>query len=214
MDNKYLFFDTETTGLPKNYKAPASNTENWPRMVQLAYLLYDEQGDLLESNEFIIKPDNYIIPVEVSKIHGITQEIALEKGVDIKIVMETLKNMVEKSTTLVAHNMSFDEKIIGAEFLRKEVEHKFFERPQICTMLTSKDFCQIESGRGYKWPKLIELHEKLFESGFDGAHDALADVRACARCFFELVKRGVISYTIKRLNFKSFFGNRELKEEI
>ena len=26
----YLIFDTETTGLPKNFKAPITDTDNWP----------------------------------------------------------------------------------------------------------------------------------------------------------------------------------------
>jgi len=29
----YLFFDTETTGLPRNWKAPVTDLDNWPRMV-------------------------------------------------------------------------------------------------------------------------------------------------------------------------------------
>jgi DNA polymerase-3 subunit epsilon len=192
MDNKYLFFDTETTGLPKDYKAPASKTENWPRMVQLAYLLYNEQCDLLELGEFIIKPDNYVIPSDVSKIHGITQEIALEKGIDIKIVMETLKNMIEKSAILVAHNMSFDEKIIGAEFIRCGMEDFTATKPKICTMLKSIDICKIKNDYGYKWPKLFELHQFLFNEGFVDVHNASSDIKATAKCFWELRKRNVL----------------------
>jgi hypothetical protein len=45
---------------------------------------------------------------------------------------------------------------------------------------------------GYKWPNLTELHTYLFGKGFDGAHDAMADVKACANCFFELKKRKLI----------------------
>lgn len=189
----FLFFDTETTGLPKNWQAPLEDLENWPRLVQLAWLFADGYGKEVGSGNLIIKPEGFLIPESASAVHGITTERAEKEGISLDEALSQFSQAIEQAKIIVAHNISFDEKIIGAEFLRKKIEHKFFERPQICTMLTSKDFCRIESGRGYKWPKLIELHEKLFDSGFDGAHDALADVRACARCFFELVKKGVIS---------------------
>ena len=50
----YLIFDTETTGLPKNWRAPISDTENWPRCVQLAWQVHDEIGNLIESKSYII----------------------------------------------------------------------------------------------------------------------------------------------------------------
>lgn len=59
-------------------------------------------------------------------------------------------------------------------------------------MESSTNFCAIPSNWGLKWPTLTELHTKLFKEGFDGAHDALDDVKACARSFFELTKMGVI----------------------
>mgnify|MGYP000580039483 CR=1 FL=1 len=68
----YLIFDTETTGLPKNWRAPISDTENWPRCVQLAWQVHDEIGNLIESKSYIIKPDNFDIPYESEKIHGIS----------------------------------------------------------------------------------------------------------------------------------------------
>jgi hypothetical protein len=76
----YLFFDTETTGLPKNWKAPISDLNNWPRLVQLAYLFYDSTGNLISKGDFIIKPEGFIIPLDSSKIHGITTERALREG--------------------------------------------------------------------------------------------------------------------------------------
>jgi len=66
----YLFFDTETTGLPLNWKAPVTHVNNWPRMVQLAYLYYDTDGKMIDSGDYIIKPEGFTIPAEVSRIHG------------------------------------------------------------------------------------------------------------------------------------------------
>ena len=68
----FLTFDTETTGLPKNFNAPVSESENWPRLVQLAWQLNDNNGRLISVNSHIIKPDSYSIPYNSEKIHGIS----------------------------------------------------------------------------------------------------------------------------------------------
>ena len=83
-----LFFDTETTGLPKNWKAPVTDLDNWPRLVQLAYLVYDFDGNLIHSCNEIIKPDGFTIPTEASNVHGITTEMAKQRGSDINDVFE------------------------------------------------------------------------------------------------------------------------------
>ncbi len=117
-NNYLLFFDTETTGVPKNWKAPISDIQNWPRLVQLAWQLYDEKGYLKESKGVIIKPDNFIIPKEASNVHGITTEKAYVDGEDLVKVLCEFENKLKETNILIAHNMSFDEKIIGAEFYR------------------------------------------------------------------------------------------------
>lgn len=188
----FLFFDTETTGLPRDWQAPQATLDNWPRLVQLAWLLTDKNGQEVKSVSQIIKPEGFAIPAAAAAVHGISTERALEEGVQLNSALKKFAWAVDMAKILVAHNMSFDEKIMGAELLRKKYKHKLFERPKICTMQSSMDFCQLENEFGYKWPKLIELHQKLFDEEFDNAHDALADVRACARCFFELIKQGII----------------------
>ncbi|MCJ8276491.1 MAG: hypothetical protein MJK18_06600, partial [Bdellovibrionales bacterium] len=59
---KYLFFDTETTGLPKSYKAPYTDLENWPRVVQLSWLV-TENNKVIKESDNVIKVD-FPIPVE------------------------------------------------------------------------------------------------------------------------------------------------------
>lgn len=190
---KYLlFFDTETTGLPKNWKAPASDIKNWPRLIQFAWQLYDENGNLIQSNTSIIKPDNFVIPKEASNVHGITTEKAYVEGVDLQQVLEEFKQKLEKSNLLIAHNMSFDEKILGAEFYRLHNYDPLSELKKLCTMQLSTNICKIDGPYGYKWPKLEELHYFLFKKGFDNAHDAEADIQATADCYFEMKKRKLI----------------------
>lgn len=188
----YLFFDTETTGLPRNWKAPVSDLNNWPRLVQLAYLFYDMSGNFITGGNHIIKPVGFIIPTDASRVHGITTERALNEGKDLNTVLLEFQSLIDKSGILVAHNMSFDEKIMGAEFLRNNMPDSIATKKKICTMQSTTDFCRIPGPYGFKWPKLAELHYKLFQTGFEEAHNAAADINATAKCFWELRKLGII----------------------
>lgn len=189
----YLFFDTETTGIPKNYKAPASDARNWPRLVQIAWLVVDQNGNEHKSVERIIKPDGFSIPAEAARIHGLTNDIARQKGVELKLTLEQITTDFAQAKILIAHNMAFDEKILGAELLRMGFANQVEGMQRKCTMLASVDLCAIPGNYGNKWPKLQELHKKLFNAEFAGAHSALADVRACAKCYFELKRLGVMN---------------------
>jgi len=113
----YLFFDTETTGLPKNWKAPITDLANWPRMIQLAYFLADADGNKLAGGDYIIKPEGFTIPEEAARIHGISTERALKEGRDLPGMLLEFQAAVWRAQFLIAHNMSFDEKIVGAGYL-------------------------------------------------------------------------------------------------
>ncbi|MCB0479608.1 MAG: 3'-5' exonuclease [Crocinitomicaceae bacterium] len=189
---KILFFDTETSGLPINWKAPASDINNWPRLIQLGYIYQDEERKELKQGNYIIKPFGFTIPTEASDVHGISTEKALAEGLDLGPVLDVFHQLVSEADVLVAHNMAFDEKIMGAEFIRNGKSDIIAGKSKICTMLKSIDFCAIPGKYGYKWPKLEELHIKLFGHNFVGAHDAMADIEATERCFWELKSKGII----------------------
>ena len=182
----YLFFDTETTGLPKNYKAPVTNTDNWPRLVQIAWMTYDAEGNAIAQKEYIIKPENFTIPKAASNVHGISTEKAIAEGVDLQLVLQEFAELINKADYIVAHNISFDEKIVGAEFVRKSIKTQLFKKERLCTMQASTNYCKLPGAYGYKWPKLSELHIKLFGKDFENAHDAAADISATANCFWKL----------------------------
>ena len=188
-----LFFDTETTGLPRNYRAPVTDLKNWPRVIQVAWLMADDAGAEVKSAEDIIKPDGFTIPADAAKIHGITTDIAKERGVELKGVLEEMGADMVSAEVLIAHNVQFDEKVLGAEFLRVGAPNHIAAKPRKCTMQSSTDFCAIPGPYGNKWPKLQELYMKLFQTEFDGSHSALADVRACSKCYFELKRLGVMA---------------------
>lgn len=198
MKGRYIFFDTETTGVPKNYRAPITDLENWPRIIQMAIAVFSigESGEpeLEDEKEFLVKPDGWEIPKEKFWIdNGFDQETSLRDGVPLEMVLEYFIGWANTSDYLIAHNMDFDQKILGAEMLRHGVRSgKVLKK--MCTMKTTVDFCAIPfpDGRGFKWPKLEELHRKLFECEFDGAHQAGSDVKATAKCFWKLLRLGVI----------------------
>lgn len=188
----YLFFDTETTGLPKNWKAPVTALDNWPRMVQIAWILSDYKGNRVEEDDFIIKPENYKIPPAATEVHGISNSMARQEGRDLKTILRRFNDLVQKTDNIVAHNISFDLKIVGAELLRKKLKPHFQDKRQICTMKSTKNYCKLPGKYGYKWPNLSELHIKLFGKDFEEAHDAAVDIKATEKCFWELKKIGVL----------------------
>jgi len=188
----YLFFDTETTGLPLKWKAPTSDVDNWPRVVQLAWVAYDSGGNKENSGDVLIKPEGFTIPVDASRIHGITTERALAEGLPLETALNEFSRAVDCATCLVAHNISFDTAVLGAEYIRATGSDPLSVKKAICTKEASTDFCAIPGNYGYKWPKLSELYRTLFGTDFEDSHNARADVEATARCFWELKKRGVV----------------------
>ncbi len=191
----FLIFDTETTGLPKNYNAPLDDFNNWPRLVQIAWQIHNEKGELVEAKNFIIKPEGYEIPFNAVQVHGISTEKALTDGIELNIALKEFADAIDKVKVIAGHNIEFDLSIVGSEFLRKDIENKLFEKKHVCTKVESTEYLALPGGKGgkYKWPNLKELHTKLFNEDFQEAHNAMADVMATARCFLELVRIGIIN---------------------
>lgn len=188
----YIFVDTETTGLPIDYDSPVSNSHNWPRMVQICWLEFDEKGNEISSNDFIIKPNGYQIPLASTKIHSITNASAINNGYDLKEVLTNFSNSIKKSEIVIGHNIDFDINIIGAELYRMNMNNPFSSKRKVCTMKSTIDFCAISNYRGYKFPTLQELHYKLFKTSFTGNHNALNDIKATSKCYWELKKLALI----------------------
>ncbi|MDB3976878.1 DNA polymerase III subunit alpha [Flavobacteriaceae bacterium] len=188
----YLVFDTETTGLPRNWKAPLTDSDNWPRCIQIAWQLHDHMGRLIEHQDYLVKPTGYNIPYDAEKIHGISTELAQEKGIELPLMIEKFQQALSKTTFIVGQNVTFDLNIMGAEFLRLGMENPLPSMPLLDTCSeTTAQMCQIPGGRGgkFKLPTLTELHQFLFKKPFAQAHNATADVEATTRCFLELIRR-------------------------
>lgn len=179
-----LFFDTETTDLP-NYKSPPGPHQ--PHVVQMAALLID--GDTEKSLVTLIRPDGWKIAPEAQAVHGITQERAAAEGMPIAEAVAAFDAMLGQAKLVVAHNVKFDRLLMESEYLRL---HRPIRWPRtFCTMLTCTDIVRLPTRwGGHKWPTLDETYRHFFKRPLAGAHDALADVRACHDIFQQLVQLG------------------------
>lgn len=203
-----LVFDTETTGLPKSKVINKDVLHLWPYIVQFSYIIFDtELKTLIKIKDYIIRvPDFITISEEVSRIHGITNDISLSKGVNIVDVLNEFFADLSIVDYIVGHNVSFDLNMIRAELNRLIVNANNDEELSefqthlttinaskniYCTMKESISLCAIETkdkfGRSYnKFPKLIELYQKLFSITPNNLHNSLNDVIVCLRCFMKL----------------------------
>jgi DNA polymerase III epsilon subunit-like protein len=179
-----LVFDTETTGLPPRNVTP-DVVEAWEkcRIVQIAWNVYDAHAVLCASQCFYIVPDGFEIPEIATRIHGITTDMARERGVAWSHVLEELRKVLPRVGTIVAHNMSFDDQVLRSELHRMK-EYAFLAQwspiPKMCTM-------RMGTLPKQKWPKLVELYERCFQRKPEGTlHRADVDVRACADIYFHL----------------------------
>lgn len=205
----YLIFDTETTGLPKSWNAPITDTDNWPRCIQIAWQLHDALGNLVEHNDFLIQPDGFNIPYDAERIHGISTELAQEQGISLEEGLELFNKALQKTKFIVGQNVGFDLNIMGCEFHRLGIESNLNKLPLLdtCTEKTAL-MCQLPGGRygKFKLPTLTELHKHLFGVDFAEAHNATADVEATTRCFLELIR--LREFTKEELDVdESYFQN-------
>lgn len=195
-----LVFDTETSG-KCDFKLPPSHPSQ-PRIVQLGAQLIDEDWKIRGELNLIIRPDGWTIPDEVVKIHGITTEIAMRYGVSIAMALAAFDRLSEAQDepVYVAHNLDFDSLLIAVEkyrlgasgdgsLIRRRIQSSGF-----CTMHAMTSICRLQGNYGgFKWPQLQEAHQHCFGSGFDGAHDAMADVRACGAVYRWLKERDKVA---------------------
>jgi len=182
-----LVFDTETTGLIK--KGVPLSDPSQPRCVQLGAILFEDEGAVLAELNLIIRPDGWTVPQVCVDVHGITTEKAQRCGVPIAFALSVFNQLSILADTMVAHNFDYDDQVLRGEFERLGKTPEFTKKANFCTMKAATDIVRIPSARGFKYPRLQETHKFLFGEEFEGAHDAMADVRACKRTFLELVKR-------------------------
>jgi len=187
-----IVIDLETTGLPPlkygKFISPEDNIEKWNnnicRIVEIAWIMYDRHGNVLKKERYIIKPDDFYVNEESTKIHGITHEQADKEGIEFGLVLSILKSDILCCETVVAHNMEFEYNVLLYEWMKEDHEtiDIWKNTNKVCTM---KDFL---ASKNIKWPKLGELYSSLCNSELVNSHSALADACACGEIYFTLIK--------------------------
>lgn len=198
-NNIYLFFDTETTGLPTRGADYKLDFDHFPRIVQIAWRLTDNNGKLMHKYDAIIRPEGYVIPDDSIVVHKITNEEAMTSGQDILSVLRHFIIDAGIAKKLIAHNINFDTSIIKSELYRLNVNEDNFcealdKEKRIDTMRSTIKFvdARYPDGKSGKWPRLEELYLKLFGEEITGAHSAVHDVENLEKCYFELVKLNIL----------------------
>lgn len=190
-----LIFDTETNGFPQNWNASLTDTENWPEIVSIAWYKIAPSGETLSQNYYIIKPGGFFISESSTNIHGISNEDAFSNGKSLNKVLNEFNTEASNCKYLVAHNIEFDYAVVYAEFIRENIgTENLSSLKQICTMKSSTNFCKIQSSRGFKYPKLPELYQKLFSTPLVVTHNAKDDAESCMKCFKELYNKKIIKF--------------------
>jgi DNA polymerase III epsilon subunit-like protein len=186
-----LFIDTETTGLPvtKNFKYyNPKNTKYYDnaRIIEIAYIIYDDNDLKIKEVTTLIKPSGFVI--ENSHIHGITTEDAIMNGLEISDVLEELyDDLFEYSINcIIAHNINFDINVILSECHRLDKDYLY------CSIIKINKECTMHLGKIYlkstKNPKLNILYEYLFNKEVTQEHRALSDTKICAACYFKMAE--------------------------
>jgi len=192
-----LFFDTETTGLTKDGKAPTDPAQPMP--VQLGMKLDAPDRKEMGAFNFLMRTEGWIVDPRATEVTGIDNAMADTYGIDLVAGMEAFFDMVEAADVIIAHNARFDVTVmrratmVYCEKVGQEYFDPFAETQVVCTMLASMNIVQARPKRNgnWKWPKLEECMKHFFGETLGGAHDALTDVRATARVFYHLVDTGV-----------------------
>jgi len=192
----FLIFDTETTGFTKYCDDNGKDLKNHNRITQLAFILCNNKGDELHKFESLVKPNGWFIPNEdFFKENNMSTDRCEKYGIPIFDALRELQEALKRCDYKVAHNISFDNRMITAEMIKSKITKELFQfKKGLCTMRSSRDFVLAKDKMNRtKAPNLQELYKYLFNDTFDGAHDALEDVRATKKCFLECLDRNIIT---------------------
>jgi len=184
-----LFFDTETSNMYQFKKPHTDPSQPW--IVQLGFIL-SERDKIYQEGNLLIYNNGRLIEPGAEAVHHISVEETERSGLSESIVMEVMIQLFKQADLIVCHNIGFDMKVLMSNISRyyHKLPNKFtLSEFHYCTMLKGTPLCKLPGKFGnYKWPKLQELHLHLFGEEFKDAHDALGDVRATRRCYYEMTK--------------------------
>ncbi|PNH02619.1 hypothetical protein TSOC_011373 [Tetrabaena socialis] len=183
-----MVIDFETTGLPgRNASYKELHTYDSARIVSVAWRVLGPAPALetVAEGYHVVRPDGYTIPGFATRIHGISTEAALAGGVPVQEALSAVMKDLQGCSTLVAHNARFDLGILSSELFRlgRHADVELVQgRAVLCTMIKGASLLGLRSVR------LAKLLMSLTGRELENAHDARADVDACAACFAALLR--------------------------
>lgn len=191
MNDYILFIDTVTSDMPSRWNAPTSKVSEWPYILQIAWILCESDGKVVQERNFYIRQKNVLISDSLTERHGITPELLEEKGESREVVLNTLgADFNLYKPLIVGHFLEFDKKMIEVGFSRETIDGKWDQLPKFCTMLYTRKTKDVFGGTSYM--SLEELYHSVFKIDFPYEKDAYGNAKATKECFFELVVQGKI----------------------
>lgn len=209
MNEYILFIDTETSDRPRNWNSPTSEVNKWPYILQISWTICKKSGEQVLTRNFYIYSNEITIHIDSYQIHGITLEYLLEKGISRKEAFQYLANdLLEYDPVIVGHFVKFDLKMLEVGFNRADISMNFEPYTKFCTMQYSY---KLLMGDRTHLLKLNELYYRLFNVELKNQHNALVDAIATKDCFFELIKREMVTDKIIEKQQKTFKPKRHLR---
>lgn len=182
----HVVIDTETTGLTtKSHDFMAQ-----PGIVQIGAIKLEQVVEPMQLGTRWKEVDSFYVLVnpEISnweegaiKTHGITPAIVADAPTFYEVGPALAKFMLG-CECWVGFNTKFDRDVLWWQLMKYGFERSFPWPPsELDVMKVAGRVMEQQGKRGTKNPKLAEAYEHFFGTTFDGAHDALADVRATAK---------------------------------
>ena len=188
-DAKIIVIDLETNGFPKRkgfdkyYSPEELDKYDTSRIVEIAYIIYSEDGEIIKEVDHLVKPNNFRIPN--SNFHGITYEMANTDGKNMSEILDELERDLNGIEIIVSHNINFDYNILLSEC------HRINKISAAELLIALNKQCTMKIGQNYmkmqKSPKLTELYAYLFRKRLVQSHRALPDAKSCGECYFKML---------------------------
>lgn len=187
-----LVFDTETTG-KWDFKA-SPWAEHQPAICQIGAILYRDRKVVTELNIVVVPQGiggaRIMIPPEAQRIHGVTEDLVDAVGIPYKVALPMFNQLLKRADRAVAFNTGYDLPVMRTAYNRLAADQAPLNAANWrCAMLSAAPHTKLPGKYGDKWgwPTLDLAYRKLVDpQGFEGAHDAMVDVRAAAAVLFAL----------------------------
>ena len=184
----YLILDVSANGDPKNWKRPADDVFNWPRLTQLSWLVYNEERELVAQANDLIKPQGWKVPKKMETKYHLTTEKLEAEGIPVREALEKLVPQIDAAKYIIAHNVTFCEGVLTSEMTRLSMPHRLEVADKYALMQEAAWYTKLPARGGrYKWPSLQDIHVKMFQARYANAGEAYADVATTAIVFFGLL---------------------------